>query len=113
MRSLRTHSVDETVRNRHTHADDTGETSNACNGEECDSMTFSLGNLASKHLPYRHTSNSNKIPMYKITHYRTLRILETTQISIKGVCLEKTITHTHEVLYSQAKNEQDLYEHGQ
>ena len=111
MRSLRTHSVDETVRNRHTHADDTGETSNARNGEECDSMTFSLGNLASKHLPYRHTSNRNKIPMYKITHYRTLRILETTQISIKGVCLEKTITHTHEVLYSQAKNEQDLYEH--
>ena len=40
-------------------------------------------------------------------------MLETTQISIKGVCLEKTITHTHEVLYSQAKNEQDLYKHRQ
>lgn len=28
----------------------------------------------------------------------------------KGVCLKKTIAHTNEVVYSQTKNEQDLYE---
>lgn len=86
-----------------------GKSSNTHDGEECDSVSFSLGNLASKHLPYRYTSNNNKIPMYK----RTTVLSEYWRQPIypyKGVCLKKTIAHTNEVVYSQTKNEQDLYE---
>ena len=93
-----------------THVMIRGKTSNTHYGEECDSMTFSLGNLASKHLPYRSPPTITK---YLCTRLRTIVLSEYWRQPIypyKGLCLKKAIAHTNEVVYSQTKNEQDLYE---
>ena len=73
-------------------------------------FTFSLRNLNSKNLPWRYTSNNNKISMHKITHCSTVaECRKQPKYAYIGMWLNN-LSHTQMKYYAAMKNEQDLCE---